>query len=882
MTIPAKLVEALAGRYTLERELGQGGMATVYLAQDLKHDRRVAIKVLRPELAAVIGAERFLREIKTIASLQHPHILGLIDSGEVEGTAYYVMPFVEGESLRDRLTREKQLPVNDAVRLASEVAAALDYAHRHGIIHRDIKPENVLLHDGRALVADFGIALALSKTAGTRMTETGMSLGTPHYMSPEQAMGEREITARSDVYALGAMTYEMLVGEPPFTGPTAQAIIAKVMTGEPASLTAQRKSVTPQVEAAVLTALEKLPADRFASAKEFGDALTGSGPVATRATTQATRAGARPASRAAVLLPWGVAALLGALGLLVGRNLGRAAAPELPPSRLAMLAPTVTGSGVSSLYRQLAISPAGDQVVYVGQPAVGENRLYRQRLDAAEPEEIAGSNLMAEPVFSPDGKTLYGSTIASSVRLPIEGGTAKVVPIPIARVNTAIAEDGSIWYTLPNVAGVAHLTTADSVVELPREKVAGLRVMQVLDSRTLLVVRSPSGTATGPGMLLDVEKVTTTPLVEGPVVELRIVQGELVSVLPDGSLTATPFDTRSRKVTGASIEFARGASLAGTGIAQFDVAANGTVAYIPETPRSLELIDRAGNATVIIANQPNLHAPRFSPDGTRLSLDITSVEGRDVWVYALDRKTLSRATFVRDGHDATWSPDGQRLTFLSARSGTLGLWRTRPGDTSPPESLLVSDKVTFSGTWLRDGSALITDGNDVQGHSEADVIRIANGGRGPIEPLIASPFGEAYAMPSPDGRWVAYMSSKSGRQEVYVKSLEKSGEEVQVSQDGGDEPIWSPDVRELFYRATIANGVQLAAATIRTTPTLAVMATRVLFPVSDILGAAPHSNYDISPDGRHFVMVRRSQGNSIVIIQNLPALLRRLRSGTRQ
>src|SRR5512147_2721178 len=265
MTLPSeRLTAALADRYRLERELGAGGMATVYLAQDLKHDRRVAIKVLRPELAAVIGAERFLREIKTIANLSHPHILGLIDSGEVNGTAYYVMPFVEGESLRARLSREKQLPISEAVRLATEIAGALDYAHRHGVIHRDIKPENILLHDGAALVADFGIALAVSSAGGTRMTETGMSLGTPHYMSPEQAMGERTIDARSDIYALGAMTYEMLLGEPPFTGPTAQAIIAKVMTTEPAPLVPQRKSVPPAVEQAVLTAIAKLPADRFA------------------------------------------------------------------------------------------------------------------------------------------------------------------------------------------------------------------------------------------------------------------------------------------------------------------------------------------------------------------------------------------------------------------------------------------------------------------------------------------------------------------------------------------------------------------------------------------------------------------------------------------
>ncbi|HUF12311.1 MAG TPA: serine/threonine-protein kinase, partial [Longimicrobiales bacterium] len=243
-----RLTTALAGRYEIEREIGQGGMATVYLARDLRHQRQVALKVLRPELSAILGGERFLHEIRTTANLQHPHILPLHDSGEADGLVFYVMPFVSGESLRDRLSRETQLPVEDAVCIAREVADALDYAHRHGVIHRDIKPENILLHDGRAQVADFGIALAVSSAGGgTRMTETGMSLGTPHYMSPEQAMGEREISAKSDIYALGCVLYEMLVGEPPFTGPSAQAIIARVVTEEPRSLVTQRRSVSPHL-----------------------------------------------------------------------------------------------------------------------------------------------------------------------------------------------------------------------------------------------------------------------------------------------------------------------------------------------------------------------------------------------------------------------------------------------------------------------------------------------------------------------------------------------------------------------------------------------------------------------------------------------------------
>src|SRR6188508_2327544 len=298
MTTPSSRISgALSSRYRLEQEIGAGGMATVYLAEDIRHDRRVALKVLRPELAAVIGAERFLAEIKLTANLQHPHILPLFDSGEADSFLFYVMPFVEGESLRDRLNREKQLPVDEAIRLAGEVASALDYAHRHGVVHRDIKPENILLHDGRALVADFGIALAASKASGARMTETGMSLGTPHYMSPEQAMGEREITPRSDVYALGAVLYEMLTGDPPFTGSTAQAVVARVVTESPRPLVPQRHTIPPHVEAAVLTALEKLPADRFASAAQFAEALRNKSYATTAVVAAAAAPGAKTQGR---------------------------------------------------------------------------------------------------------------------------------------------------------------------------------------------------------------------------------------------------------------------------------------------------------------------------------------------------------------------------------------------------------------------------------------------------------------------------------------------------------------------------------------------------------------------------------------------------------
>ena len=268
---------ALEGRYRIEREIGEGGMATVYLAEDLRHERNVALKVLKPELAAGVGAERFLAEIKTTANLQHPHILALYDSGEADGFLFFVGPYIEGETLRDRLDQDKQLPVDDAVRIANEIADALDYAHRQGVIHRDIKPGNILLHEGRVIVADFGIALAVGAARGDRITETGLSVGTPHYMSPEQATGGQQLGPPTDTYALACVLYEMLVGEPPYTGPTPQAILGLIITGDPISAVEKRSSVPPNVDAAIRMALEKLPADRFTTAQDFSQALGDAG-----------------------------------------------------------------------------------------------------------------------------------------------------------------------------------------------------------------------------------------------------------------------------------------------------------------------------------------------------------------------------------------------------------------------------------------------------------------------------------------------------------------------------------------------------------------------------------------------------------------------------
>ncbi len=451
-----RLTAALSDRYRIERELGQGGMATVYLAQDLKHDRKVALKVLKPELAAVLGAERFVVEIRTTAALQHPHILPLFDSGTADGFLYYVMPFVQGETLRTKLDRETQLGIDEAVRITIEVADALDYAHRQGVIHRDIKPENILLHDGRPMVADFGIALAVSAAAGGRMTETGLSLGTPHYMSPEQATGERDITGRSDIYSLGSVLYEMLTGNPPHTGATAQQIIMKIVTEDAAPVTKLRKSVPPNVAAAMAKSLEKLPADRFESARDFADALKN--PAFT--TVPASSVGALNRSTR-----WKTAL---ALGLLVGAAGGALAARVLwrpvPGPAEDRIREQLTFNGRST---RPAISPAGDFVAFVetacehGQYGDCRSSLLAQEVGSTQARVLVRDALtLGTPRWSHDGQVLvvqgqldadrHGlfaiSRLTGTVQLIGPGGTYDTHPsadsvllVPVRRLGKGVA-----------------------------------------------------------------------------------------------------------------------------------------------------------------------------------------------------------------------------------------------------------------------------------------------------------------------------------------------------------------------------------------------------------------------------------------------------------
>ncbi|MDH5283631.1 MAG: protein kinase, partial [Gemmatimonadota bacterium] len=714
-----QLKAALTDRYTIERELGQGGMATVYLARDLKHDRNVALKVLRPELAAILGGDRFLQEIKTTANLQHPHILPLHDSGEAGGSVFYVMPYIEGETLRDRMSREKHLPVDDAVRIAKEVAGALDYAHRHGVVHRDIKPENILLHDGSALVADFGIALAVSRSdGGTRMTETGMSLGTPHYMSPEQAMGEREITPRSDVYALGCITYEMLTGDPPFTGSTAQAIVARVVTEQPRQITTQRRTVPPHVEAAVLTALEKLPADRFATAADFAEALDGKG--AARATVRAAHGRPLPARPIAAIAPLAIAALAtiaAAWGWL-------RSPPEPPVIRYSIDLSTDQALTEGALGVNVAISPDGRRFVYLGR---GERtpQLWlrdRSRLDAVP---LPGTDGAANPVFSPDGRHVaFSAGTAFSVKVvAVDGGP----PVTLAEGGSgggggiAWGDDGWIYFDRGNDGYFrvrAKGGDPEAVVALDSAaSELGLAWPDVLPGGKQILLRSRRSLDPEEHTLLVVDIATRERhSLTGGLIARYVEPGYLLFVRADGALVAAEFRPGDHELRGAASPLLEGVMTKAFGSVELAISREGTLIYMAGkasgSSGEVVWVTREGAASSL---QPPLFVSpsgnrglALSPDGTRLAMDMAGPQSVDLWVKQLPSGPFSRLTFEGNSNvRPSWTTDGKYLVFVSTRDSASAVYRQRADGSAPAELLLRRPGFVAEAVHSRDGRWLV-------------------------------------------------------------------------------------------------------------------------------------------------------------------------------
>ncbi len=878
-----RLEAALSERYQVERELGQGGMATVYLARDLRHERRVAVKVLRPELAAVIGAERFLQEIKLTANLQHAHILPLHDSGAVDGVLYYVMPYVEGETLRARLTREKQLEIAEAVEFAKQVASALDYAHRRGIIHRDIKPENVLLHDRQALVADFGIALAVSMAGGnTRMTETGMSLGTPQYMSPEQAMGDRELDARSDIYSLGAMLYEMLAGDPPYTGSTAQAIVAKVITEKAPPVTALRETVPPNVAAALQKALAKLPADRFHSAADFAEALsnpTFSTPLPTQAL------GVPVATRGWKRWIWPAVAA-GFAALAAGALLRPARRTAAPVARYALLFPG-TQAPVTRPWTTLGLAPDGSWLAYVGPPAApaqGQDQLWIKRRDRHEATPLPGTVDGWSPVGSPDGQWVAFAVPSQGGQLqkvPVVGGSPITLADSLSNNNVsalAWGDDEVITY-IDRRFGLRRVNSsggASAVVwSPPTGRFAGLPTALPKGRGVLFLFCDQACRGVLELWVLDLKSGQAKSLLPGAVRGWYVASGHLIYVRRDGAAFAAPFDLGSLTVTGAAIPVLDGIRIPGI-VPQLALSPAGTVGYFSGGATGQQVaeavwVTRDGKTTPVDTTwefDPSANAGwSLSPDGKRLAIKLNTEAGQHIWVKQLDAGPRSRLTFDSAPHVRPhWLPDGRTVSYVSARGQPpqQNLY-VRRGDGTGPESLKVKlDRDIWEAAWSRDGKWLVLRTGGVAGTTgERDVYVMQLGVDSAPRPLLASQADEKAIALSPDGRWLAYESNETGRDEVHVRPFPNVDDgKWQVSINGGVLPLWAHNGKELFYRDE-ANQM-LTSAQVTSTGSFDVTSRRPLFKLGlELILSVNYTPFDVSPDDQRFLMTRVRQAAQV-------------------
>ena len=865
-----RLGAALDGRYVIVRQIGAGGMATVYLARDPRHDREVALKLLRPELLAVLGKERFLSEIRVTAHLQHPHLLPLFDSGEADGFLYYVMPFAEGETLRARLERERQLPIDDALRIAAAVASALDYAHRHGVIHRDLKPENILMQGGEPVVSDFGIALALSHAAGERITQSGISLGTPQYMSPEQATGDRQIDARTDIYSLGCVLYEMLTGDPPHTASTVHGIVAKVLTDKPRSVRATRPAVPPHVESAIERALEKLPADRWASAADFCDALRARRIGSGKAVVVSSDPRAAPSRRALVL---GAAAGLVALAAIAGAwRWLRPQAPPAPTVRFVLALPE--GQRVrDATGTTLALSRDGTRLAYVGR-AGGGRRLYVRQLDQLEARPLPGTEEAASPFFSPDGQWVaFFSEDSKLKKVALAGGA----PIDLA---VAPAIRGGSWGDDDNIIfaagdGLLRVSSNGGPVDtLTRpNSISGGALLhswpEVLPGGDAVAfMATTAGVHNARLGVLSLRGTPSTPkYFDQPCLGPRLVENDrLLCPLPVGNVVAIPFDLGRLEITGRPQTVLYDAIVKGGGAALVAIARNGTVAYLKRTAqRQLMLLDQSGREVSFLVGNQNLEYPRFSPDGRSLAVQSGIPGSTDIWIYPLPNGPIRRLTFGGTNQFPEWSSDGTRVIFSSDAGNGFDLYWQRADGSAPAEPLLIAPGDQSQAVMAPNGDIIARSGSG----NGRDLITFRAGDTA-VTRLTATPgVPESSPRVSPDGKWLAYFANETGRFEVYVKRLQGEGR-WPISLDGGTNPLWSRDGRVLYYW----HGTQFITAPIATSQTINVLDRRVLFERNPAQGG--HTPYEVAPDNKHFVMLRSvSEDADLVIVLNWVAEWRR-------
>jgi eukaryotic-like serine/threonine-protein kinase len=851
------LQRALGAAYTIEGEIGRGGMATVFRARDRKHGRRVAVKVLHPEIAAAYGAARFLAEIQVTATLQHPHILGFIDSGLVPASAdgggarpYYVMPYVEGQSLRARLQREGQLPVADAVRITCDVASALEYAHQRGVVHRDVKPENILLHGGRAVVADFGIALPMGDERRPRLTHSGVAIGTPEYMSPEQALGERTVDARADVYALGAVTYEMLTGEPPYTGPTLRAITARVMSERPRPIRSQRPTVPTGVEVAVLRALESLPADRFSTVATFGAAVE-EGLITTDVSGPSRRWISRREWRLIVGALGMGAAVLG-VGLWVG-----SVASARPLETQAITATLLPPNGVEFTGGMgISLSADGSKLAFVARDAGMPAHLYVRVLASGVTVELPGTEDANAPFWSPDGSRIGFFARDQLKAVDANGATEPriIAPAPNPR-GGAWAKDGTIVFGADTVGVLYRVPAAGGTPEpITRRGGEGPHSRPALhpDGRHF-VFHGAGRSGLFLGDLRTAKSIRLTTLGASAVFATRdylIYDPARLGTPPQTDrLVAQRIDVDAGRLVGPVTGLAD--NVAAPLFEASYTAANGVLVYQVWGPApSLTWSDRHGG---VLDSLPSADARwfRLSADGSRLAYGGAG----GLWVRDLVRGVAVKLPTAGGGvAHPVWSPDGQRIAYTVIGADVASTRITRLDGRGADVEVATAPARSRLEDWSPDGTSLLASGAVSRDASrsalwvtemKSGVARQWLGGQGNIE---AGRF-------SPDGRWVAYQSDETGAPEVYVRPFPGPGAVVRISTAGGAKPMWRRDGRELYY-LTLAG--DLTAVSVETAPTFAVSKPRTLIRGASRRPFAPSAGYQVTPTGDRFLLSVRT------------------------
>jgi serine/threonine-protein kinase len=784
---PDKLTAALADRYRLERELGQGGMATVYLAEDVKHGRKVAVKVLRPEFAAALGHERFLREISITARLDHPHILPLLDSGQSGDILYYVMPFVEGESLRDRLARDRQLPVADALQITREVADALGHAHGRGVIHRDIKPDNIMLSGGHARVADFGIARAADAAGGEKLTLTGLTLGTPTYMSPEQSVGDRDLDGRSDLYSLGCVLYEMLTGEPPYTGSTAQAIIAKRFREPVPRASTLRETIPPAVETSLTRVMAKSPADRFDTAEQFVQTLTATGPAAlhTAETSLLPVTASHQASRSRITRAAGMSlALVSGVALVV--VLLRPAREAGVPS----IGRTIQVTRDPGLEVDPALSPDGTMLAYAQGPTTSM-QIYVQQVSGGRPVALSSdpSDNFRSPRWSPDGTQVAfhgndGVFVAAAL-----GGS----PRRIVRIDTTEALLGAGSFTpisgltwSPDGQRLAYTTSWPGFLYIV-PVAGGTPVRLAAPPLPFSPAWSPDGTRLalaagnsvftfGTGYFGNVGNsgIWVVPAVRGPPTRIT----------GDESLNASP-------------------QWAPDGRALYWVSDRGGSRDIYQVA-----INQAGES----AGEPqrlttglDVHGISLAADGTHLAYSSFRTFS-NIWFHpvpaassgpvpATAARPLTSGNQTIESVDV--SADGRWLVFESDRGGNPDLYRM-PTAGGEAVQLTTDPAGDFGPAWSRDGSQIVF-------HSlrsgNRDIFTINADGTGLVQ-RTATPLQELDPDWAPDGSALAFEVMDNATGAISVSPLGAPGGPARPLSERGDFGRWSPTGEWIVYHVT--------------------------------------------------------------------------------